>query len=150
MAYGLPPAWTTDKELESSEFQKWTDSIEWHHEALPHVFDMSGNLVSPTAGLVMLKGYIFVSPDVYSDYAGAGAPFGQFYIPFPGGLLSELLFVRCQPATDPSSNGPMVASVSGESVGGVRIFVYDAGGSTIGGFAIWLTAIGKLTPGKIP
>lgn len=151
MSYGLPAAITSSTELESAEFQKWTDSLNWHLTAIPFVFDDSGNAVESTYGLGLLDTYVYpIDPSAYKDYAGAGSHFGSFYIAFPAGLFSELLFVKCMPATSPSSNGMMVATVSGESPGGVRVFVYDTGGSAIiYPFAVWVIAIGILRSGKL-
>lgn len=146
MSYGLT-AWTTSTEITAARMQGCPDSIAWHQERMSYLFDLGGAMIAETDGVGKIEGYLAVNPYNYEGYAGAGAFFGQFRVAFPAGVFSELLFCRCQAAS--AGNGAMSASISQEGPGGVTVFVYDSGSSPIGGFALWVTAIGVLKEGLL-
>jgi hypothetical protein len=147
MAYGMT-AWTTATEITSTRMQEYTNSISWRHERLSYPFDLSGGLIEHSGGVGKVEGYLFVSPGTYPGYAGYGAPFGMLRLSFPPGLFEELLFVKCTIGT--GSNYASSVTVLEEGPGGVNCFVWDQGGTPIAGFALWVTAIGKLKAGVLP
>ena len=147
MSYGLT-TWAEATEITSARMQGYPDSIDWRHDRISYPFDLSGDMIEHSSGIAKIEGYLEVNPYTYPGYAGAGASFGQFRVNLPAGLFEELLYFRAQPAT--ADNGAMSASISGEGPGGVTVFVWDSGGSAIGGFALWVKAIGKLKAGVLP
>ncbi|MDY6796949.1 MAG: hypothetical protein SWK76_16955 [Actinomycetota bacterium] len=147
MGYGLP-AWNESTEITSARLQQITDSIEWHHKRISYPFDLDGNMIEHCDGIGKVEGYLFVDPYSYPGYAGAGGGCGEFRLNLPAGLFEELLFARVQPAS--GSNGALARTIKAEGAGGVNVFVYDTGGAVISGFAVWITAVGKLKSGVLP
>ncbi len=140
--------WTATTEITSAGLQKYTDSLYWRIRRLPFLIDLDGTVRYSRSGYGLVEGYLPVNPFSYQGYAGAGAYFGHFRLMLPEGILENLDFIRVQPAS--GTNRMLVSTVSAETPGGVSVFVYDCGETSLSAFAVWVTAIGELKAGVLP
>jgi len=134
--------------LTASLLQSYSDACHYRLRRTACLFDLQGNALSAGGGYGLLEGYVYVDPYSYPGYTTAGARHGIYWLPFPEGVLDQLIYLRVQPAS--SANAWMTASVSDEKEGGCTVFVWDVGGTPIAGHALWVEAIGRLKVGVLP